>query len=252
MIVCAVVGAYLAAIGAAAAGLRSSQWSLEPLVYLALGSATGAIGFLCFACILSFKTRMTSGKLMFVAAASALILAFLSGLVGYPVSKHNSEMNLKKSATQSRASDQRYEHFYSMLRKEPGLSLGESWYKATDERRYAYRMSIQNRDVDYSPLMLGQLYVLDDQMSVQLLAHHSFDPLLLESEFHKALKRAIRGGPGCDKLQAILQNPNAKDSWFTEVASSGIIEKDIFLCSDSLRVLIERHQINMQSEQDAP
>ena len=248
-IVCAFVGAYLAVIGADVAGLPYSQWSLEPLLYLALGLGVGAVAFLVIVCVLSFKTRLASIERMMVAATSALFLAFTSGLIGYPIAEYNAKENLKRSTARSAASNQRYRQFYSMLREDPEVSLRESWYKATDERRLAYRMSIQNRDVEYSPSMLGRLYDLDDQITVQLLAHPSLDTSLLESEFHRALKRSIRGGSGCDKLQAILRNPKAKDEWFTEVASSGIVEKDIFLCSDELRGLIERHQMDEESEQ---
>ena len=250
MLVCASLGGYLSVIGAAVVGLPKSDWSLEPLVYLALGFVVGAVGFLGIIFALSFKTRIGSGERLIVAAPGALFLAFLSGVIGYPISKYNSELNMKRSTAQSAASNQRYERFYSMLRENPDLALRESWYRATDERRLAYRVSIQNRDVAYSPSMLGRLYELDDQMSVQLLGHTSFDASLLESEFQKALKRSLRGGSDCDKLQAILRNPNAKDEWFIEVASSGILEKGIFLCSDSLGDLIKRrHQWNQESEQ---
>ena len=242
MTACALVGAFFALIGAKIAGLPESSWSLEPLVYLALGFGAGAFGF-----VILFAMSQRAA----IAASGAVILAFLVGLAGYPISRYNSKMNMERSMDQSAASNHRYQEFYSKLRENSEVSLRESWYKATDERRHAYRMSIQNRDVVYSASTLGRLYDLDDQMTVQLLGHPSFDTSLLESEFHKALKRSLRGGSGCDKLLAILRNPNAKDEWFTEVASSGILEKDIFLCSDSLRGLIKRHQISQETEQDA-
>ena len=243
MTACALIGGFFALIGAKIAGLPESSWSLEPLVYLALGFGAGAFGF-----VILFAMSQRAA----IAASGAVILAFLAGLAGYPISRYNSKMNMERSMAQSAASNHRYQEFYSKLRENSEVSLRESWYKATDERRHAYRMSIQNRDVDYSASTLGRLYDLDDQMSVQLLGHPSFDTSLLESEFHKALKRSLRGGSGCDKLQAILRNPNAKDEWFTEVASSGILEKDIFLCSDSLKGLIERHQMNQESERAVP
>lgn len=243
MIFCAYLGAFLSLIGASVMGLPRSDWSLEPLVYLALGCVTGALGFLGVLSALPMKRLCAPIERMIVAAVAGLFLAFLSGIIGYPIARYDAKVNSEKSMAQSAASNQRYEHFYSMLREDPDLSIRESWYQATDERRRAYRMSIQNRDVEYSPAMLRQLYALDDQMAEQLLGHPSFDTSLLESEFHKALKRAIWGGRDCDKLQAILRNPKAKDEWFAEVATSGILEKNIFLCSDSLRDLIERHQM---------
>ena len=249
MLLCALLGACLSLIGAYVMGLPRSDWSLEPIVYLALGCVTGAVGFLGVVCALPIRTGSAPRERMIVGAAAGLFLAFLSGIIGYPIAKYDSKRNMKKSMAQSAASNQRYEHFYSMLRENPDISLRESWYKATDEKRHAYRMSIQNRDVEYSPAMLLQLYDLDDQMTIQLLGHPSFDTSLLEIEFHKALKRALRGGSGCDKLQAILRNPKAKNEWFAEVTKSGIIEKDIFLCSDSLRGIIERHQMAQESEQ---
>ncbi len=243
MTFCALIGAFSALIGAKIAGLSESSWSLEPLVYLALGFGAGAFGFIIL-------VAMNQPAAM--AASGAVFLAFLAGLAGHPISGYHSKMNLEKSTAQSAASNHRYQQFYSKLRENSEVSLRESWYSATDERRSAYRMSIQNRDVDYSASALGRLYKLDDEMAVQLLGHPSFDSSLLESEFHEALQRILRGGSGCDKLQAILRNPIAKNEWFAEAASSGILEKDIFLCSDLLKHLIERHQTDQGSDQSPP
>jgi hypothetical protein len=251
MIACALIGAFLAVIGAKIAGLPESSWSLEPLAYLALGFGAGAFGFVILVGIIPHYSGISMIQRAAMAASGAVILAFVTGLAGYPISRHNAKMNLERSMAQSSASDQRYKEFYSRLSKNSEVSLRESWYRATDERLLAYRMSIQNRDVDYSASTLGQLYILDNQMAVQLLKHPSFDPSLLESEFHKALKRSLRGGSNCDKLQAILRNPNARDEWFAEVVSSGILDKGIFLCSESLRDIIARHLKDQESEQGA-
>jgi len=251
MVVCALLGAMFALLGAKLAGLSDSAWSLEPLVYLALGFGAGALGFLVLAGALPIIRGISETQRPPLAFIGALLIAFLTGVIGYPIAKYDAKVNMKKSMAQSAASNQRYEHFYSILRKDPEVSLRESWYRATDEKRQAYRMSIQNQDVDYSPSTLGRLYELDDQMTVQLLRHPSFDTSLLESEFHRILKRSIRGSD-CDRMQAIMRNPNAKDEWFAEVASSGILEKDIFLCSDSLRRLINSRQSNQPNKSLLP
>jgi hypothetical protein len=241
MIACALIGAFVAVIGAKVAGLPDNSWSLEPLVYLVVGFGVGALGYLILVGVLSNKKGGSMIQRAAMSATGAVILSFLSGLVGYPIARHNGELNNQKSQILAAASDRRYQDFYSILRSDPGIVVRDRWDKATDERRHAYRMSLQTLDVTYSQVTLSQLYSLDDQMTVMLLAHPSFDADLLEREFHRTLKKALRGVQ-CDSLQAIMRNPTAKDEWFAEVAASGILEKDIFLCSDSLKILLERRQ----------
>ena len=241
LVACAMVGALLAVTGAKISGMQTAL-SLEPLIHLAIGSGFSAVTFLVL---------LLANRRAVVAAVGALIVAFLAGLVGHPVLEYHYDSNSKRFKDLEEASMQSYQNYYSKLREDPEIGLREKWYKARDKRRRAYEDSIWNQDVNYSTTTLSQLYSVD-QMTVGLLKHPSFDKALLEREFHRALEQSLQGKPGCDKLVFILQNPNAKEEWFTEVASSGILDRDIFECSNSLRQLIEHHQKHKETEQVTP
>ena len=226
------------------AGLRmpqSASFDLSPLIYAFLGLGLGGTVYLLLVLILTARRRMDFARCIIVSGISAIAVALISGVAGYPIVQHAERLNNLEARLQYAESDKRYQQYHAEAQEDPGIVLKEEWYKATDERRHAYRMSIQKRTVQYAPTTLSELYARDSEMKTQLLTHPSFDVELLEREFRRTFKRALRGD--CETFVAIIRSPNAKSEWFEEVEASGILDKTSSSCSDELKSLISaRHR----------
>lgn len=88
-LICAFCGAICAVWGASLAGLPESNWSLEPLLYFAIGIVMA--GCACPALLLFLppsRKGWAFGRVA-VAVSGALVLAFLSGMIACRVRRNN-------------------------------------------------------------------------------------------------------------------------------------------------------------------
>jgi hypothetical protein len=240
--VSAVAGAFTGITGAQIAGMKmpqSASFDLSPLIYAFLGLGVSGTMFFILVAIMGSRRKMDFARCVIASGIGAIAIALISGVVGYPIVQHADRMNNLKARQQAAESDNRYQHYYAEIQSHPGIVLKEEWYKwneATPERRHAYRMSIQERKVQYTHSILSELYTRDSEMKKQLLAHPSFDVELLEREYRRTFKRALRGD--CETFVDIMRSPNAKSEWFEEVEASGLLDKNPTSCSDELKSVI--------------
>lgn len=254
MLVCGVVGAFVSVIGASIAGLPKSQWSLEPLVYLSFGFLAGFIGYpILLGLLRAVQRRMypsgaDESAALFFAMVSAVILAFLTGWAGYPISRYDAKKNAERCKAKSLASERRCLELYSILHADPDIVVREAWYKASDEKRDVYQHSISQKDTCYPSSTLSQLYALNPDSAYTLIHHPAFDPELLDKEFY----RTLRSNFDCRRLKKFLNLPNAKEEWFVAVVAAGTLEKNSKECTDELRSIIARRRQNqLKNEQQS-
>lgn len=238
-------GAPLAFVGATAAGLpiREQEFGLEPLLYPVIGAVVAPVAFLILLAVLSCrKSGSASSGGVF---AGALALAFLSGFVGFRISKYNERANIGQHKEQAAESGRKQDEFHALLRKDPGLAIRERWYLAEDERQEAYRYSLWLKDVPYSPENLASLYAVTDDgmfpdsLMAHILAHPAFSPEVLRKEYRRAILELLDTGE-CWRLRAIIESPKFEQAWLEELDETGLLDREEIRCAGSVREAIAK------------
>lgn len=224
-VVCAAFGAYLSLAGALSAGLpQTSSWSLEPLIYMGLGIMTGAISLVVFFGILK---KMDFGVRLGFSIILSVVVAFLSGVVGYPISVWDSKRNAVKTSENRQADRRLYDEYYAAIRADPGIVVRKQWYVRWAPQWSAYFDSLSDSTIRYMPEMLSEIYrgKIYKEHTSRVLEHPAFDPKLLEREFYRYFKQSLRSNDH-GFLAAVLSNPQARDSWFEMVIESPLFKDD--------------------------
>lgn len=247
--VCAVFGAIVCSIGASITGLppaRSGSFNLEPLVYVGLGLVTGPLAFLGSLAILR---RTEFGGKLGISMICSIGLSFLSGVIGYPISKWDAKRNAVRAQERWREERHRYDDYYAAIRADPGIVVSQQWYLKWSPQWDAYYASLTDPQIRYTPEMLTAIYQgrVYSEHVLPLLRHPAFDPQLLEREYRRFLKHA-RFGNDLDLLGAVLSSPQARSDWFVEVESSGILQRDEPYARHLRNVVRERLMQNINSD----
>ncbi|RYD18553.1 MAG: hypothetical protein EOP88_22185 [Verrucomicrobiaceae bacterium] len=243
-VTCACFGALLAVWGASMAGMSRSQWSLAPVIFLILGAIAAGCSFLLLLVVLSSKKEATVLGKAPVAYFGALVLAFLSGVGGIRISKHNERSNIEQYKEQATESDRKRDEFHALLRKDPDLAVREKWYVAEDERRDAYQHSLWQKDVAYSPEALASLYAVTDGRSPEslmahILAQPSFSPEVLRKEYRRAILEMLDTGE-CWRLRVIIESPKFEQTWLEELDQTGLLDREEIRCAGFVREAIAK------------
>lgn len=213
----AIIGAILALWGAKIAGLPESSWSLEPFLYILVGFIAGPLSYL-----VSFNATQGDHK-----SEGSVIPVLLPSLIcfflGIFVYKWN-RWEIRKNSPSHKASapSVSFQDYYQKLRDDPQIVIRDGWYKMRDQRESAYREALIKNDVPFTPKMLERLTVLDDHGRTLLYQHKNMDSDFLEGELRSAIANHKEGHDSFDKIQAIVKNPQARQSWRILLEESGI------------------------------
>lgn len=226
LVVCAFFGAILSVAGASLAGMppaSSGSWNLAPLLYMVLGIATVAVAL---PLSMVFLKRMDFGFRLGTSIGVSIILAFLSGVAGYPLSILDAKRNAEKTKEKWREERLFYNESYAAIRSNPGIVVDKQWYVRWAPQWAAYFDSLADPAVRFTPEMLSEIYQgkIYEEHKSRVLEHPAFDPKLLEAEFHRFFRQSLRGNDHV-LLAAVLTNPQAKDEWFQIVAESPILDQ---------------------------
>lgn len=252
LVICAFFGAYLSVAGATLAGLppvSSGSWDLAPLLYMGLGVASVLVALpLCMAVLKNMEFASKLGTSICV----SVLLAFLSGVVGYPLAVLDAKHNATKARDKWREQRRFHDECYAAIRSNPEIVVEKQWYLRWAPEWNAYYESLNDPSVIYTPEVLSRIYRggIYKEHTSRLLEHPAFDPKLLETEFHRLFGQALRGKDDFS-LAAVLTNPQAKDAWFQAVAESPILEQPDE-SHDILVQVINKWRENQKDREDTP
>ncbi len=87
--------------GAQLAGMKmpqSASFDLSPLIYAFLGLGVSATVFLILVAILTARRKTDFAGNVIVSGIVSIAIAFISGVVGYPIVQHNGRANSLKAS----------------------------------------------------------------------------------------------------------------------------------------------------------